>query len=330
MHKVLKTLLFTLILSSFSAQEETSVLFIGNSFTFMNGMPSMFREIALSKGKAIFVDSVVEGGKDLNFHSSRPLTYEKIRSRKWDYIILQAHSNELAQPESKVDKNSLPYARRIVDSIRANSSCTQLVLYMTWAYKNGNPKWGPISTYDSMQYRIKNQYLRFADLLDARVSPVGEVWKTIRANYSGINLYHPDNQHPSPVGSYLSACTHFTTIFGETPLRNTAPIILDEATRQIIELNASQIVLNNMNQWRNVPRKSLPEAGFDILQQNDTVTVVNRAKNSSWIEWDFGDGHFSAEENPNHCYLLKGTFAITQKVMNACRTITYRREVFIR
>lgn len=330
MHKFLQALLFTVFLSSVVAQEETSVLFIGNSFTFMNGMPNMFREISKAKGKTIYVDSVVEGGKDLNFHSGRPLTYEKIRSRKWDYIILQAHSNELAQPDSKVDNNSLPFARRIADSIRANSSCTQLVLYMTWAYKNGNPKWAPISSYDSMQYRIRNQYLRFADLLNARVSPVGEVWKTIRTNYSGINLYDPDNQHPSTEGSYLSACTHFTSIFGETPFNNNAPIILDEAIRQIIELNASQIVLNNMNQWRNVPRKNLPEAGFDILQRNDTVMVVNRSKNATWLEWDFGDGHVSAEDSPNHCYLQKGKFTITQRVMNACKTLVYPREVYIK
>ncbi|MCE3297279.1 MAG: domain containing protein [Crocinitomicaceae bacterium] len=330
MLKVLKSLLFTLILSGISAQEETSVLFIGNSFTFMNAMPSMFREIAKAKGKTIFVDSIVEGGKDLNFHSGRALTYEKIRSRKWDYIILQAHSNELAQPESKIDNLTLPYAKRIVDSIRANSNCTQLVLYMTWGYKNGNPKWAPIASYDSMQYRIKNQYLRFADLLDARVSPVGEVWKAIRANYSGINLYDPDNQHPSLVGSYLSACTHFSTIFGETPLGNHAPILLDEMTRQIIELNASQIVLNNMNQWRNVPRKTSPEAGFDLVLSNDTLQVINRARNSTWIEWDFGDGHKSVEESPSHCYLSKGAFTVTQKVMNACKTIVYPREILVK
>lgn len=330
MRKILQSVLFLVIAFGAHLQQETSVLFIGNSFTFMNGMPNMLRQIALSKGKTIHVDSVVEGGKDLNFHSARKLTYEKIRSRKWDYIILQAHSNELAQPDSKVDNLSLPFARKIADSIRANNSCTELVLYMTWGYKNGNPKWQAIACYDSMQLRIRNQYLRFADLLNARVSPVGEVWKTIRTNYSGINLYDPDNQHPSPEGSYLSACTHFTTIFGESPLQNDARIFIDEASRQIIELNAAQIVLNNLNLWRNIPRKTAPEPGFDLIVYSDTVQVADRSKNASWIEWDFGDGHVSAEDNPSHCYREKGQFTITQKVTNACKTVLYSREVLVK
>jgi hypothetical protein len=327
----MKNLLFLIILAYSPmltfAQEETSVLFIGNSFTFMNNMPFIFKDIAESKGKKIFVDTVVEGGKNFEYHSSRPETFSTIKSRKWDYVIIQGHSNELAQPESKVDKNSLPFAQKIVDSIRENNPCTQVIVYMTWAYKNGNPKWAPISSYDSMQYRVKNQYLRFADLLDARVSPVGEVWKTIRANYSGINLYDPDNQHPSLYGSYLSACTHFATIFQESPFGNASQVQVEQAVRQIIESNASQVVLNNLNQWRNIEKNTKLEVGFDLILQNDSLELVNRSKNATWIEWDFGDGHISSEENPKHCYKEKGNYVVSQKISNACKVLVLSREV---
>lgn len=320
----------SLFAMNITAQEETSVLFIGNSFTFMNNMPTMFRDISISKGKNVYVDSIVEGGKDLNYHSSQALTYEKIKSRKWDYVVLQGHSNEFAQPDSRVDKSTLPFAEKLVDSIRNNSPCTQLILYMTWAYKNGNSKWSPIASYDSMQYRIKLQYLRFADLLDAKISPVGEVWKNVRTNYSGINLYDPDNQHPSEVGSYLSACTHFTTIFGESPVKNQANIKIALETKQIIEMNASQIVLNNLNQWRNIPTRGRMESGFDLIQVDDTVQLVNRSKNATWMEWDFGDSAISIDENPKHIYIKKGTFVITQKLTNPCKTVILRREIEIK
>jgi hypothetical protein len=325
--KILQLILFITFMNTSLAQEETSVLFIGNSFTFMNNMPFIFKDIAESKGKKIFVDTVVEGGKNFEYHASRPETFSTIKSRKWDYVIIQGHSNELAQPESKVDKNSLPFAQKIVDSIRENNPCTQVIVYMTWAYKNGNPKWAPISSYDSMQYRVKNQYLRFADLLDARVSPVGEVWKTIRTNYSGINLYDPDNQHPSLYGSYLSACTHFATIFQESPLGNTSQVQVEQAVRQIIESNASQVVLNNLNQWRNIEKNTKLELGFDLILQNDSLELVNRSKNATWIEWDFGDGHISSEENPKHCYKEKGNYVVSQKISNACKSLILSREV---
>ena len=329
MHKKLLALSF-IVCALIAQSQETSVLFIGNSFTFMNNMPFMFRDIAESKGKKIHVDTVVEGGKDFNYHAHNPETYALIRSRKWDYVVIQGHSNELAQPESKIDVNSLPFAKQIVDSIRANSSCTQVVLYMTWAYKNGNQKWAPIASYDSMQLRIKDQYLRFADLLDARVSPVGEVWKQVRKNYSGLNLYFTDNQHPNEAGSYLSACTFFTTIFGESPVKNKAIIPLDEAVRQIIEMNAAEVVLNNLSQWRYVPRSFGLETGFDMVISNREMQIRNNAKKALVVEWNFGDGHIAVDENPVHMYAAPGIYEVTQKITDGCKTLFLNRSVVIK
>lgn len=311
------------------AQEEKSILFIGNSFTFMNDMPLTFKAIAEAKGKKVYIDTVVEGGKNLDYHASRAETFEKIKSRKWDFVVVQGHSNELAQPDVKVDLKTLPHAEKIIDSIRQNYSCTQVVLYMTWGYKYGNHMWNPIATYDSMQLRIKNQYLRFADLLDARVCPVGEVWKSIRDNYAGINLYDPDNHHPSPAGSYISACTFYASIFGESPLRNNIPYKLDDNSRQIIEMNASQIVLNNLNKWRFIPNQNEMIPRFDLILMDKHLQLINHSKNYVFLEWNFGDNHISAEENPVHDYVESGTYQISLKLTNNCKTIVVNREITI-
>lgn len=330
MQKIFSVLAFIILSLTARSQEETSVLFIGNSFTFMNNMPFIFKDIAVSEGKKIHVDTVVEGGKDFNYHASQPETYEKIKSRKWDYVIIQGHSNELAQPESKIDKNSLPFAKQIVDSIRANNICTQVVLYMTWGYKFGNPKWAPIASYDSMQLRIRNEYLRFADLLDARVSPVGEVWKTIRKNHSGINLYYTDNQHPNLLGSYVSACTFYASIFGESPVKNKAHVAIDPETRQIIEFTASQVVLNNLNQWRFVQKSTKLETGFDMTLEGKKLQLYDNSKNATWIEWNFGDGHVTTTKNPVHEYARPGLFKVVQKVSMHCKTLELMREIQIK
>lgn len=309
------------------SQQETSVLFIGNSFTFMNDMPTMFRQIAEAKGHKIYVDTVVEGGKNFEYHASQKETYATIRSRKWDYVIIQGHSNELAQPDSKVEKQTLPFAKQIVDSIRANNPCTQVVLYMTWGYKYGNPKWAPISSYDSMQFRVKNQYMRFADFLNARVSPVGEVWKTVRSNYSGLNLYDPDNQHPSLAGSYISACTHFATIFGESPIGNGIQVKLSPEERQIIEWNASQIVLNNLNQWRFIPKNKKIIPGFDVTINGKKVQIDSRAQHAAFVEWDLGDGMKIVGNQIEHEYKEKGSYTIRQIVREGCDEVVYERKV---
>lgn len=318
MKKGFVSFLFILVSLMGFSQGETSVLFIGNSFTFMNGMPVLFQQIAGSKGHVVFVDSVVEGGKNLAYHAGRAETYAMIKSRKWDYVVVQGHSNELAQPDTKVEQLTLPFAKQLVDSIRKNNPCTQVMLYMTWGYKNGNSKWSPIASYDSMQFRIKNQYLRFADLLDARISPVGEVWKTVRSSYSGINLYDPDNQHPSLEGSYLSACTFFASVFGESPLNNAISVKITPETRQIIEMNASQVVLNNLNQWRFIPRGRKLKPGFDSIIKGKTVQVFSTAEEADFVEWDFGDGFKSMGSEMNHVYTTNGSFTIEQKVTGNC------------
>jgi hypothetical protein len=232
-HKVL--LVFILISAYGFSQKETSVLFIGNSFTFYNKMPFIFKDIAKSMGHEVLVDTVIKGGKDLNFHSSREYTYKTIKSRKWDFVVIQAASNEFAQPDKIIEKATLPYAQQIVDSIRANDPCTNIIFYMTWGYKNGNPAWKPVASYDSMQIRIEYQYLKVADKFSGSLSPVGAVGREVRTNFPDIELYNPDNRHPSLEGSYLSASTFFTSIFGESPENCIVLVVIDPKTKLIIE-----------------------------------------------------------------------------------------------
>jgi hypothetical protein len=328
----MKTLFFFFLISfsipAFS-QDSTSVLFVGNSFTFYNNMPYIFKDIAASKGKKVHVDTVVTGGKDLKFHSERPRTYRMIQSRKWDYVILQGHSNEFAQPDFKVDSLTFPFAKKMVDSVRKYNPCARILFYMTWGYKNGNKKWKVIASYDSMQLRIERQYLIFADKLSTGVSPVGMVWKEVRESNPEINLYQEDRFHPILTGSYLSACTHFTTIFGESPYKNTALIQLNAFDREVIEIAATKIVLNNLARWRYLPTPRLLEPGFDLIQNKDSIQVVSNAKNYLSHVWDFGDGTISTDQNSSHKYLVKGEYVISQKISNACKENQLVRKIKI-
>jgi len=325
----LVVLLFLGIASQGIAQKETSVLFIGNSFTFYNYMPGILKDIASANGKPMHVDTAVTGGKDLKFHSARERTYEMIKSKKWDYVVLQGHSNEFAQPDGKVDTLTLPYAKQIVDSIRLLSPCSRILLYMTWGYKNGNPKWKAIAHYDSMQLRIERQYLRFADMFNAGVVPVGMVWKEVRDSYPIINLYDPDRFHPILTGSYLSACTFYTTIFGETPYKNKAKIAIEPFHREAIELAATKIVLNNLARWRYLPKLKSIEPGFDMIIKDKALQLVSNAKNYDQLEWDFGDGNRSIEINPKHLFANPGEYKIRQELSSYCKNEVLERTITI-
>ena len=292
-------------------------------------MPYIFKDIAESKGKKVHVDTVVTGGKDLKFHSERARTYQMIQARKWDYVILQGHSNEFAQPDSKVDTLTFPYAKKLVDSVRKYNPCARILFYMTWGYKNGNKKWKAIASYDSMQMRIERQYLIFADRLNTGVSPVGMVWSEVRESNPEINLYQEDRFHPILTGSYLSACTHFTTIFGESPYKNTAKVEMNAFEREVIEIAATKIVLNNLARWRYLPSSNVLETGFDILQKGKTVQLISNAKNYTSLTWDLGNGVSAVGENVTHTYTHNGEYIISQFIANGCKSSKLLRKIII-
>jgi len=314
--------------SMLSAQDTVSVLFIGNSFTFMNEMPKMFKELTQSKGKTVHVEYVAEGGKSLDYHSKQTRTYTAINSRRWDYVVLQELSNTPAQPDSKTETISLPFFRILSDSIRKNCDCTQIMLYMTWGYKAGNGQWAEINTYEKMQARISNTYLRYSDLINAQLSPVGAVWSQVRQNYPALELYDQDNFHPSLLGSYVSAVTFYTAIFGESPYGSLYYAGLDPYTAEMIQLTASQVVLNNLNQWRLVYNNSQLYPAFDVIVKGNQVKFENRSVAFSSLEWDFGNGVVSREINPS-IKMAKGKYTVKLTVKNNCKSRVLYRNIVI-
>lgn len=311
-----------------TAQDTVSVLFIGNSFTFMNEMPNTFREIAKSKGKMVHVERVTEGGKSLDWHSKQEKTYTTLRSRKWDYVILQELSNTPAQPDSKTETISLPFFRQLADSIRKNAECTQIMLYMTWGYKNGNSQWAEISTYESMQARISNTYMRYSDLISAQLSPVGAVWSQVRKSYPALELYDADTFHPSPLGSYLSAATFYAAIFGDSPYGSKYYAGLDPYTVEMIQLTASQTVLNNLNQWRLAYNNTFVFPAFDVVIKGNQVRFENRSEGYTEVEWDFGNGVVSRELNPA-IRLAKGKYMVKLTIKNKCKSRVLYRNIVV-
>ncbi len=48
------------------------------------------------------------------------------------------------------------------------------------------------------------------------------------------------------------------------------------------------------------------------------VQLENVASPGTQVQWDFGDGNLSAQENPSHIFAQAGTYTITQTVHNSC------------
>lgn len=323
------TILFLSTTSIVYSQGETSILFIGNSLTFTNNMPKMLKEIALANGTTVIVDTVVKRGMSLKYHSEQKKTYRKIRSRKWSYVIVQGHSTEFAHSTEIIDQNTIPYLRKLVDSIRRNNGCSQIILYETWGYQYGKVEIPDSETYEKMQNQIKLQTMRASEVLSIGVCPVGETWRKVLKADSTLKLYTADNYHPTKLGSYIAACTFYVAIFNKTAYGNTNKLNLSLSARKIIEKETALFLLGNRPKWRLKPL-SLLETGYDLILQNNELNLVNRATNFTTINWYFGDGTTSKEINPKHTYAKKGTFIVNQVVMDKCNSVNLKRTIIVK
>ena len=150
---LLSIILFSAILSN--AQDSISVLFVGNSYTYVNDLPAMTSNLAISLGDEITFDSKTNGGFTFANQLNDPLTHSKIQSKPWDYVVLQGQSQEPSFPTAQVNANTLPQAVQLADSVYDNRYCSQAMFFMTWGREVGDPQWDSINTFYKMNDRLR-------------------------------------------------------------------------------------------------------------------------------------------------------------------------------
>lgn len=95
----------------------TRVLFIGNSYTGVNDLPSRFKAIAASGRHAVYTEMIAPGGLRLADHAASLPVLEKIRSGRWNYVVLQEQS-QIPSVEQARQGQMFPAPRVLVNEIR--------------------------------------------------------------------------------------------------------------------------------------------------------------------------------------------------------------------
>ena len=311
------------------AQDSVSVLFIGNSYTYFNNMPQLLEDIASSKGDIVYQSSQVAGGATFNYHANNAATYAAINSEPWDFVVLQAQSQEPSFPDNQVNTETLPYAEQMADSIYANNFCSEALFFMTWGRENGDPQWAPISTFEGMNDRLRSAYMRFADSTQGAVSPVGSAWRYVRENYPAIDLYSADGSHPSLEGSYLAACTFYASVFRKTPVGATYISTLDPVVAGQLQSAAEITVLDSLDQWNLRPISEHTQAEFTFGISGNQVDFTNLSTKALNYEWSFGDGNTDLVEHPVHTFATDGNYPVELIAISPCDADTVSYTVVI-
>lgn len=203
-------------------KEPQRILFIGNSYTGVNQLPNIFKEIVTSAGHAApVIQASHPGGRTLEQHLGIAASTQKIQEGKWDVVILQGQSQEasLAEVNEGIRKSFLTSGKSLCEMIRKTSPDARIVWYQTWArhadyWKNPKSDLAIGKSPEDMMTRNQKWYGRLAkDNAGSTVALVGEAWAGYYRDHPGKDLHVADNSHPTFAGSYLAGLVLYQTIY---------------------------------------------------------------------------------------------------------------------
>ena len=221
------------------------VLFLGNSYTYVNDLPGTFAQLAQSGGHPVQVAMVANGAETLAEHAGSTESIGKISSQSWSYVVLQEQS-ETPASSAGASYYMYPAARELAS--RAEAAGATPLFFMTPAHRDGLPG-SATPDYESMQRAIDDSYLAIARELGDPVAPVGYTWFLVRSRHPEIALWQDDGSHPTVAGTYLAACVFYAAVFRQTPEGLAFEDGLTESQSRTLQAEAAANVLNLAEEW---------------------------------------------------------------------------------
>lgn len=174
---------------SIEKEQPIRILFVGNSLTYTNDMPTLFEQEAREDNIKVKVKILAKPNYALEDHWFEGSLQFEIARGKYDYIILQQG------PSSQQDGKEMltNYGKKIKELCEQNGC--QIVFFMVW----------PSMQYYSSFEGVINNYKLAAEQTDAIICPVGEKWKTHFDQTGDFSFLSEDGFHPSLNGSKSAA-----------------------------------------------------------------------------------------------------------------------------
>ncbi len=296
-------MLFLFATHSVNAQESKRVLFIGNSYTGVNNLPQLTKDLSLSAGDTLIIDSHTPGGQTFQGHFSNATVNTKIAQGNWDFVVLQEQSQRPSFPDSQVESDVFPFAKKLDSLVNLYNDCGETIFYMTWGRKNGDAGncafWPPVCTYTGMDSLLYLRYMQMAQDNSALVSPVGKLWNYLRENHPEIELYSSDESHPSLAGSYAAACSFYATIFKKSPILITNDYGLNASDAAAIRNATFTVVFDSLSNWDFSNDDVVSNFTYSLLD-NNIIECTNLSLNAEYYQWIVDDTIVTFEENLVH------------------------------
>jgi hypothetical protein len=226
------------------------MLFLGNSYTFYNDLDQRVAELFAAAGESVAAERVANGGWRFVDHleaidtAGTPSAEALTRAHTW--FVLQEQSQIPGFPQAQREFRDSLAAAVELDARAAGNGAGTLFL-MTWGRRDGdstNPDRYP--DFPTMSALLDEGYLAYAEAASedgspAYVAPAGRAWTRVyedvlaegadplAAGSAFHGLYDADGSHPSPRGSFLTACVVYASLTGASPQGLPAPVGVPDA-----------------------------------------------------------------------------------------------------
>lgn len=208
-----------------SAPDRTvTVLFVGNSFTFVHDVPAMLVDIACADPQnttRLDVQAITRANATLGQMLEQGDAVNWIKSHHPDYVVLQEHSLWYDTDEDQARRNLSAWMAAL------RPLGTTALLFEVWADGDG------ADTYTDSQYAAfgstpKQDARKAADKSETLAQEfslslvrVGDAFERAREMNDAPNVYGPDHHHASVAGAYLAALVFYQQFTGRTGEQST-------------------------------------------------------------------------------------------------------------
>lgn len=232
------------------------ILFIGNSYTYVNDLPGMMMAMFATRGIKLETRSVTPGGCTLEKHWNGAEARKAIADGPWDYVVIQ----EQSQMPAVNPPMTLKYAALLADAVRQANSTP--VFYLTWARKD-KPE---------MQAALTATYMKAGTDAKSLVAPVGIAWQNAMAADPKLVLHAADGSHPNVQGTYLTACVFYATLLRRDPTGLPGRLVIDTKARDNV------IVRRNAANLTTAQAKPLQAAAWQTVEQLQSYKPAGSAE----------------------------------------------------
>lgn len=213
-----------------------SILMIGNSQTYSvkqrNRTLSYLKQLGAAGGYSFTIAHVAYDNEKLKNYANASgrrgqTARKKIRSRKWNVIILQENTDWAVARKGTF----LKAAKTLASYIRKNCSGAKIYLDCTWAYNKVRRISGKSYSKKEQQKRMNANYKSVGKTIGATVIYSGKTFAAYEKLDNIKRLYQGDRNHATYAGCYLHACCLYKGITKQNPhgLNYYGPLIRGKA-----------------------------------------------------------------------------------------------------